>query len=392
MANSEFGRLLLACTREHDWDQPPDGLARSLPLANSLSFVDHACLHGVEACVHLSLRSVDAIPQETRDQLEQAYFVALRSHACALHDLAIAAEALERARVPWLTFKGPVLAEHVYGRADLRAYGDLDLLVSPSRLRDAVRALEAAGGKLLDRNWHLALRHMRGQIHVLLPAGTIVDLHWHLLNDPEVRTAFPADVHDVLDRARTVEIRGDAIRTLAAEDTLVHLALHACTSGGNRLIGCKDLEQAVRRGPVDWPAVVTRAHEWHAGQATAVMLIVASRALRFEVADETIRALSPGPVWRRLARVADRLAPVEAWDGGGSLARDVCRSTRRDDWASTYALARRFASFVKAGRRTGPHEVDRDPTSPGSLLFAGSDERDRAAYFAAVERSTPSGA
>ena len=92
MANSEFGRLLLACTREHDWDQPPRDLSRWLPHANSLSFVDHACLHGVEACVHLSLRSVDAIPQETRDQLEEAYFVALRSHACALHDLAIAAE------------------------------------------------------------------------------------------------------------------------------------------------------------------------------------------------------------------------------------------------------------------------------------------------------------
>ncbi len=391
MANSEFGRLLLACTREHDWNQPPHGLARSIPFANSLSIVDHACLHGVEACVHLSLRSVDAIPRETRDQLEQAYFVALRSHACALHDLAIAAEAFERARLPWLTFKGPVLAEHVYRRPDLRSYGDLDLLVSPSRLRDAVVALEAAGGKLLDRNWHLALRHMRGQIHVLLPAGTIADLHWHLLNDPESRRAFPADVHDLLDRARTVELGGHAIRTLAAEDTLVHLALHACTSGGNRLIGCKDLEQAVLRGPVDWRAVVTRAHEWHAGQTTAVMLIVASRALGFEVADETIRALSPGPVWRRLARLADRLAPVEAWNGGGSLVRDVCRSTRRDDWASTYALARRFASFVKSGRRAGPHEVDRDPTSPGSLLFPGSDERDRAAYFAAVERSTSSG-
>jgi hypothetical protein len=50
------------------------------------------------------------------------------------------------------------------------------------------------------------------QIHVLLPAGTIADLHWHLLNDPASRRAFPADVHDLLKRARTVEIGGQAIQ------------------------------------------------------------------------------------------------------------------------------------------------------------------------------------
>ena len=278
----------------------------------------------------------------------------MRSRALALRDLAVAAAAFNDAGLPWLAFKGPVLAEHVYRRADLRSYGDLDLLVPPAQLRLAVAALEAAGGTLLDRNWQMVLEHMRGQLHVRLPAGTIVDLHWNLLNDEASRQIFPVDVNQLLERRRNVVVGGCAIPTLAVDDTIVHLALHACTSGGNRLIGYKDLEQAVLGLRVDWDAVIKRAHEWRAGQATAVMLVVATRALDFDVESETIRALSPGPVWRRLARLTDRLSPVEAWNGGDSLTRDLCRSTRGNDRASTYALVRRFASFAKSRRRVWP--------------------------------------
>ena len=216
-------------------------------------------MHGVEACVHLSLRSVEGIGRETRSQLEQAYFVALRSHALAIRDLTIAAEAFDHAGLPWLAFKGPVLAEHVYRRADLRSYGDLDLLVPPAQLGAAVDALERAGGQLLDRNWQMVLKHIRGQLHVLLPAGTTVDLHWDLLNDVPSRQVFPIAVNDLIARRNTVEIGTLAIPTLAVEDTVVHLALHACTSGGNRLIGYKDLEQAVAHLPIDWDVVIRHA-------------------------------------------------------------------------------------------------------------------------------------
>lgn len=389
MGNSKFGAVVLACTREHDWEQPAPGLARLIGVADDPRLVDHACIHGVEACVHLSLRSVNGVGHETRSQLEQAYFVALRSHALAIRDLAVAAEAFDDAGLSWLAFKGPVLAEHVYRRADLRSYGDLDLLVRPADLSLAVAALESAGGQLLDRNWSMVLKHMRGQLHVRLPAGTTVDLHWDLLNDVASRQVFPVDVNDLIDRRNTVEIGESAIPTLCVEDTVVHLALHACTSGGNRLIGYKDLEQAVAQLPIDWDAVIRRAREWRAGQAAAVMLVVASRAFDFDVDRDVIRALSPGPAWRRLARLADRLSPVENWNGGDSLIRDLCRSTRGDERASISALARRVASFAKARRRVGPHKVDRDPTSPRSLLYPGGDDADRAAYFTAVEDSAP---
>jgi hypothetical protein len=384
MSNT-LGPLLTACTREHDWHTPPDGLSNLLTTeVDATEVVDRACLHGVAGCVHLSLRGDDSVDEALRHLLEEAYFGGLESHAKCLHDLSIAAEALDAAGIPWLAFKGPVLSEAVYSRPDLRSYGDLDLLVEPDRLMDATTALESVGGRLLDRNWLLLLRRMYGEVHVLMPTGTVVDLHWHVLNEDALRLSFPVDTDALMRSAQRAVIGRVCVQTLGPEDTLIHLALHACTSGGNRLVWCKDLEQVVTRQSPDWDAVVARAHQFRSGLPTAVMLLIASRALDFDVPSTAIRQLAPGPVWRRLAALADRATPVETWNGGGSVARGICRATRADEWASARALGRRLASLAKSPHAGGPHETDRDPNSAGSVLAPAGEP---AAYFAAVART-----
>ena len=298
-----------ACSREHDWTVPiancpelPDSIADTL--------VERACLHGVEACAYLSLRGASAVGKRTQAALENAYFAALQAHARSHHDLGTVTEALDARGLAWLTFKGPVLAESVYSRADLRSYGDLDVLVAPDRLGSAVTALGDIGGVLLERNWQLARRRMHGEVHVRMPAGTMVDLHWHVCNEPSLRAVYPVPTMDLLMRSERVELDGRAIPTYAAADMLVHLALHACMSGGTRLLWSKDLEQAAqcKRDALglDWDQVVARARWWHAGPATAVMLLLASRTLDFELPPGVIRALSPGRTWRTGARALSR--------------------------------------------------------------------------------------
>jgi hypothetical protein len=224
---------------------------------------------------------------------------------------------------------------------------------------------------------------MYGEVHVLMPTGTVVDLHWHVLNQEALRLSFPVDTDDLMRRARRVEISRVWVRTFGPEDTLIHLALHACKHGGNRLLWCKDLEQVVTRQPLDWDALVARARHFRAGLPTAVMLLIASRALDFDVPSTVIRQLSPRSLWRRLAALADRAAPVETWSGGGSVARSICRETRADEWTSARALGRRLGSLAKSRLAGGPHEPDRDPNSAGSVLAPAGE---RAAFFAAVAR------
>jgi hypothetical protein len=377
--------MLRACTREHDWDQPiPESVPRPLPSDFDL-LLHRARLHGVEACAHLSLRFEQSVPDAIRAELEIAYHTALQVHLRATHDLGIAGACLDKAGIEWVSFKGPLLAEHVYQRSDLRSYSDLDLLVSPRSLRSAIEALECSGGTLLDRNWRLIRERTSGEVHVRLPTGTVADLHWHLFNQQYRREIFPICTDDVLARAIDVDVDGIPARTLSDEDTLVHLALHACQSGGTQLLWCKDIEQAVTRRPVDWDAVTSRALEWHAGLPTALMLETASRTLGFAVHPELFNGLAPHSLWRSLARVTDRWASPENWSGGRSMRRDLCIATRGDDSASAIALVRRVGSLVKKRDLGGPQAPDRNSMHPQSLHYPTTDPNDRAEYFARLE-------
>jgi putative nucleotidyltransferase-like protein len=206
------------------------------------------------------------------------------------------------------------------------------------------------------------------------------------LNETRLRSAFAFDSDELIGRSRRVAVGAIDVPTFDPIDTLVHVAVHACMAGGNRLLWCQDLAQIVANQRVDWAFVTERARAIGAGPPVAVMLMVASRTLAFDVPRDVLRKLSPGPVWRHVARIAAALAPVERWSGHGSIARDVARTTRRDDRASVNALTRRYASVVRRGRRATPHLTNRDARDPESVLFPAGDARDRDAYFAAVER------
>ena len=176
------------------------------------------------------------------------------------------------------------------------------------------------------------------------------------------------------------------VPTFDETDTLVQLALHAAMAGGNRLLWCKDLEQAVTNGDPDWDQVIARARAANAGPPVAVMLALASRALCFDIPSGVISELSPGALWMRITCGADRVAPVERWSGGRSVVRDVARATRRNDRASTNALVRRYASMLRTGRLGRPHTTDRDPHSPGSVLFSRRRRCGPRPFFAEVAR------
>src|SRR5205823_14354197 len=95
--------------------------------------------------------------------------------------------ALEAAAIPHLVVKGPVLAELVYPRNDLRAYDDLDLVIPHRRFGDAISALLALGCGMVDRNWRVIRRELRGQVHMTARFGTSADVHWLLIHRASVR-------------------------------------------------------------------------------------------------------------------------------------------------------------------------------------------------------------
>lgn len=376
--------VLIECVREHPIDDPVAGLPRYVARAGVAPLHAAAVRHGVVGCLWTALRASGLADREDAGPTREAYTSAVGRHLRTLSDLELVLDVLGGYGIVPLVLKGPVLAGSVYRRPDLRGYVDLDILVSPAEFPLALPALERAGCTVFERNWPLVRDRGLGALRLTTPAGTVLDLHWHLFYERSVRRAVPVDLAAVRARARTVDLAGRRVRTFDVLDTLVHLAVHAALDGGDRLVWCKDIEQALLyRAVPDWDQLADRAGQWHAAPAVALMLGRARRLLGVPVPPAVLRELAPDPLWRAAVRAAEALTPA-APPGRPSPARAVARATRADGPASRRELLRRAAHSLHGRTRERFDTFD-----PESAAFPAGGAVERRAYLDEVRRQAP---
>jgi hypothetical protein len=340
--------------------------------------------HRVQPIVRAAVQDVPA-HQHVADAVEDDYWRGLTTHLRALTDLSTLADTLAAAAVEWVAFKGPVLAETVYPRPDLRMYSDIDVLVDPRRLGAALDALEAAGFAVIDQNWDLLRRRMLGELHLRAPAGSMVDLHWHMVNRPENRSGLRLEAGTLLDQSTVARVAGRDLPVLSPSDTCVHLAVHAALSGGDRLLWSADLALALRA--VDAPdALLRRAKELGAARHLALMLSRAHALLPTAQSAEVFGGVVPSAPARRALGLANALSPVERVTGGKSLTSFLARTTAATTSQSLRNVGRRARRRLARPTAPATPPISRSD-NPDSVLFAAGGMASRAAFVAAVERS-----
>jgi hypothetical protein len=370
--------LLRRCSVEHDWTVAPEGVEAMLAGATPRLVGKAAADHGVANLVFLSTREMPALDPELRSLLGTVYQLNLTHHMKVIGELTALAGTLDAAGIPFMVVKGPVLSEVVYPRNDMRAYGDLDLVIGRRVFGDAVTALLESGCDMLDRNWRVIRREMRGQVHMTMRFGTSADVHWHLINRASVRGSFAIDMDELFARARRVSLDGPSVLTLDPEDTLIQLALHAGLSGGVKLAWLKDIERACVAPELQWDEVVSRARRFGTAEVVAVSLRRARELLGAAVPTEVTSELGGSRVWQGIVLGSERLSPTGRPPNQPSLSRAVTRATRSGLGTSLRALVVRLGDDVAdhGGRLFGRGRA---------ILASGGDESDRMAYFDAIQ-------
>ncbi len=375
--------LLTSCVRQHDWSTAPADVEGLLAQVEQQQLLVAARRHRVVGCVRNSVRHLPGAVDPSLDrQLAEDVSSGLAQHMRALSALHDVSRALADVTSTWAVVKGPVLSAHVYDRSDLRSYKDLDVLVRPSELGAALGALEAAGCTVLDRNWTMLGERAMGELHVLMPTGIIVDLHWSLFNRQALRRSFRAPTDELLDRSVPVDVAGLEVRTLDPLDTVVHLAVHAAMTGGDRLVWFKDLEQGLRHVP-DVDALAHRARRWRAQMPVAAMLARTRRLLGAELPDLDLDDLLGSRPWSLVLRAVDARADVAAGGERGSMARLVSRSLRQDGASSALEAGRHVAGWVRKGS-SGSNTADLGLAVPGSVLYDSGGDALRRRYLQSV--------
>lgn len=375
----------------HDLDLlPPAGVldprVADMPVDEVLDIAD---AHRVTPALARYLSVLPGVPEPLLDALQPERTEQRIRHLTTLADLAPLAQALDSAQIRWLVLKGPVAATALWPSPDMRGYLDLDVLVDPVRFADTIEILLDLGAEQVDLNWGLALRQMRAELTFVLPHGTILDLHWHPVNEAPMRGLLGWPVEGLLERRRTVGIGSLEAPTLDPVDTLLHMAYHAGHSGAHRVLWLKDVECAWA-GVADTDEVVRRAE--------AVRLDVLVRA----VLDRTALVLGTdrvptipwrsrrGGLWRRALRAYDARTEVPPVGVDGRTHRSLFTSTRTSTARSLGSLLAASAGHVWYRRGEGSGLVWYRRADPDDyvnpLHVADEDARARARYLAAVTR------
>jgi hypothetical protein len=191
---------------------------------------------------------------------------------------------LEKSGVDALAFKGPVLAQQLYGDLSLREFLDLDILVAATHASTVIALLSAQGFEpqfILTRQqfarfqrigWHMGLYHAAKRI--------LVEVHWALFSPGY---SFSPAVQMAWESVQTVSIAGRSVKTFSAETQLLFSCLHQAKHNWSRLGWLMDLAALIRQSPaMDWQQIQSRAGSFGTACMIRVSLRLAQRL--FQVA------------------------------------------------------------------------------------------------------------
>ena len=242
-------------------------------------------------------------------------------------------ERFEREGVDVVPFKGPVLAEAVYGDIGMRQFADVDILVARDDVRRAGDVLGSLGFELAhgSRTIDDALLQS-AECQALFchrTTSTSLELHWR--TGPRFAYAsLPAE--DLIAVALPATLIGRTIRGLTPADTYLVICVHAAHHLWDQLEHAATLARFIRGGAVDdWPSVLDRAAAYGCLRRCLIGAILARRLTGVVLPPELEDAVSGDPVALVLAGDAERhLFDERAAAPGGGIRGIVWQSRALD--------------------------------------------------------------
>lgn len=216
----------------------------------------------------LPLLARSRLPAEVREHLAAAAQETARRALVRSAELVRLSQMLGAAGVPFLSVKGPLLAQMLYGGLGRRHAGDLDLFIHPDQLAAVDRALRAAGCRrsvpdfeLTPRQWREFLRLKHEFEYFNDTTGVRIEVEWRLAGMPELKFA------DERARGAATILGGEKILRLPPETEFLYLFTHGAGHGWFRLFWLVDVALALRRTDVDWRVLMVAARK-HGAEMT----------------------------------------------------------------------------------------------------------------------------
>jgi putative nucleotidyltransferase-like protein len=249
------------------------------------AFADLAERHDVLPLVYRSLhREPNGAPHKVLEAFRRRYERNARKNLRLAFELTRILECLSACGVDAIPYKGPVLAEILYGDVGLRQFSDLDILIRPRDLTRASAAVQELGYKpthQLTRRQEQACMANGYERAFDGPLGkNLLEVQWRIV--PKFYS-IDLEVEDLFERSSSTALDGWQGRTLSPEDLLLVLCVHAAKHSWVRLSWLCDMARTLQTQTMDFEVVRSRTTELGITRIVGISVGLANRLLKMPV-------------------------------------------------------------------------------------------------------------
>jgi Uncharacterised nucleotidyltransferase len=200
-----------------------------------------------------------------------------------------------------IPYKGPVLAEELWGSFSLRECSDLDFLVPVGQVDRA--------GELLEELNYVRITPIPKHLRPTLTRNAseeqfrhrdrkvLLELQW--APAPSV-FAIDYDERSLWSNAHEIAFAGGSVLAPSSEDLFLLLCIHGWKHNWSRLIWLGDIAQLLHTTQLDWSRVFVEAAKNRQTNMVSLALLLANRCFDTPLPAECVQS-------RKLIRVADEL-------------------------------------------------------------------------------------
>jgi hypothetical protein len=309
--NPEFELLLEICRA--GVNMPFQAPARGIHGPEFYRLADH---HGLAPRVYEALsHSPACVPQKTLDAFRLRSITNARQTLWFSAELARIAGKFRQAGIGVLAYKGPTLAQMLYGDVSSRQYSDLDLLVHPADVRAAQAILRELGydphSRFTEAQQNAYLRSGYECVFDAAHGRNLIELQWRIV---PAFYSIPFDVEGFFRRAIPMEVERAPLKTLSAEDLLLVLCAHAAKHGWTKLSWILDIAELSQSHIADWSRVLNDARDLGICRIVAIAFVLSRRLLQKEI-PKPLTSLTEDPGAQEIAQeLVPRLVAGEEYD------------------------------------------------------------------------------
>lgn len=311
-------KLLLLCAAPYPNEWQTDEIRRLIGAGSGgaldwQAIIAQANKHGVSQLMFHTIEKTAgvALPETVHSELRRQFDWAVRQNLFLTAELIRIIELLEKEGVTAVPFKGPVLADKLYGNLALRVFIDLDILVHPED-REKVR-------EVLLKDRFQPRYHPDSAFQFVKPdSKVIVEVHWEAISFGSdwlrklKSKPLPTTLSHLTPRLKSTTLIGRKVSTLSPEDNLLILAIHGSKHWWSRLNWLSDIAALVHVYPAfDWSWVLEQVNYWKIRRLVFLGLHLAHRHLAVALPEIILGQIDQEPHIDKLSRQVESMIFIE---------------------------------------------------------------------------------